>query len=31
MNTDYVRIIAASDEDRRGLFAATARRIGTTE
>ena len=31
MNPDYVRIIAASDEDRRGLFAATARRIGTTE
>jgi hypothetical protein len=31
MNSDYVRIIAASDEDRRGLFAATARRIGTTE
>ena len=31
MNPDYVRIIAASDEDRRGLFAATARRVGTTE
>ncbi len=31
MNPDYVRIIAASDEDRRGLFAATARRIGTTD
>jgi len=31
MNPDYVRIIAASDDDRRGLFAATARRIGTTE
>jgi hypothetical protein len=31
MNADYVRIIAASDEDRRGLFAATARRIGTNE
>ncbi len=31
MNPDYVRIIAASEEDRRGLFAATARRIGTTE
>ena len=31
MNPDYIRIIAASDEDRRGLFAATARRIGTTE
>jgi hypothetical protein len=31
MNPDYGRIIAASDEDRRGLFAATARRVGTTE
>jgi hypothetical protein len=31
MNPDYIRIIAASDEDRRGLFAATARRLGTTE
>jgi hypothetical protein len=31
MNADYVRVIAASDEDRRALFAATARRVGTTE
>jgi hypothetical protein len=31
MNPEYVRIIAAPEEDRRGLFAATARRIGTTE
>ncbi len=31
MNPDYVRIIAGSEDDRRGLFAATARRIGTTE
>lgn len=31
MNSDYVRIIGASEDDRRGLFAATARRIGTTE
>jgi len=31
MNQDYTRIIAASDQDRRGLFAATARRIGTSE
>ena len=31
MNAAYTRIIAASDADRRDLFAATARRIGTTE
>lgn len=31
MNADYVRVIAAPDEDRRALFAATARRVGTTE
>ena len=31
MNPAYTRIIAASDADRRDLFAATARRIGTTE
>jgi hypothetical protein len=31
MNPEYARIIAARDEDRRALFAATARRIGTTE
>jgi hypothetical protein len=31
MNPEYVRIIASRDDDRRALFAATARRIGTTE
>lgn len=31
MNRAYMRIIAASEADRRDLFAATARRIGTTE
>jgi hypothetical protein len=31
MNPEYARIIAARDDDRRALFAATARRIGTTE
>ena len=31
MNAGYAAILAASDDDRRGLFAATARRIGTTE
>ena len=31
MNSAYTRVIAASDADRRDLFAATARRIGTTE
>jgi hypothetical protein len=31
VNPAYTRIIAASDIDRRDLFAATARRIGTTE
>lgn len=30
MNTAYQAIIGASDEDRRGLFLATAARIGTT-
>lgn len=30
MNPAYQRIIAASDEDRRGLFLAAATRIGTT-
>jgi hypothetical protein len=30
MNPAYLRIIAASDEDRRGLFLAAANRIGTT-
>ena len=28
MNTDFLRIIAASPEDRRGLFLATANRLG---
>ena len=31
MNAAYVSVLAASEEDRRGLFAATARRIGSTE
>lgn len=31
MNAGYAAILAASEDDRRGLFAATARRIGTTE
>jgi hypothetical protein len=31
MNADYVRVIAASEQDRRALFAETARRVGTTE
>src|SRR5712692_6511086 len=31
MNTRYTRIISGSNEDRRGLFAATARRLGTVE
>jgi hypothetical protein len=31
VNPAYTRVIAASDADRRDLFAATARRIGTTE
>lgn len=31
MNTEYRRVIAASEEDRRALFATTARRVGTTE
>ena len=31
MNTEYGRVIAASEEDRRALFATTARRVGTTE
>jgi hypothetical protein len=31
MNPEHARIIAASDDDRCGLFAATARWIGTTE
>jgi hypothetical protein len=30
MNPAYLRIIAARDEDRRGLFLAAANRIGTT-
>ena len=29
MNADFLRIIAASPEDRRGLFLATANRLGT--
>ena len=31
MNTAYSRVLGASVDDRRGLFAATARRLGTTE
>ena len=31
MNTEYGRVIAASEDDRRALFATTARRLGTTE
>lgn len=31
MNTEYGRVTAASEEDRRALFATTARRAGTTE
>ncbi len=31
MNAGYAGILAASKDERRGLFAATARRIGTTE
>jgi len=31
MNTAYGRVIAASEGERRALFAATARRVGTTE
>lgn len=29
MNAGFLRIIAASPEDRRGLFLATANRLGT--
>jgi len=29
MNPDFLRVIAATDEDRRGLFLATANRLGT--
>jgi hypothetical protein len=29
MNADFLRIIAASPEDHRGLFLATANRLGT--
>ena len=29
MNPDFLKVIAASAEDRRGLFLATANRIGT--
>ena len=29
MNDDFLRIIAASPEDRRGLFLVTANRLGT--
>lgn len=31
MNPAFTRVIAASDADRRDLFASTARRIGTTD
>ena len=31
MNTEYGRVVAASADDRRALFATTARRLGTTE
>lgn len=31
MNAAYTRIIAASEGDRRDLFASTTRRIATTE
>lgn len=31
MNSSYLRIIAASNEDRRDLFVAAARRLGTAE
>ena len=31
MNTEYSRVVAASADDRRALFATTARRLGTTE
>jgi len=31
MNAEYGRVIAASEADRRALFATTARRVGTTE
>src|SRR5271165_6143137 len=30
MNESYLRIIAASDDDRRGLFLTSAQRLGTT-
>ena len=29
MNPDFLRVIAATPEDRRGLFLATANRIST--
>lgn len=29
MNAEFLRVIAASPEDRRGLFLATANRLGT--
>lgn len=29
MNVDFLRVIAAAPEDRRGLFLATANRLGT--
>ncbi len=31
MNQDYARVLRGEDEDLRGLFAETARRVGTTE
>lgn len=30
MNTDFLQVINAKPEDRRGLFLATANRLGTT-
>ena len=29
MNPDFLRVIAATPDDRRGLFLATANRLGT--